>query len=561
MQGDGINNLSVSGDIVDNGSVWFALNGSDGTYSGNISGDGNVFVSSDAGGTLTFGGTITCDAFTVSGAPLVVLADAVVSVESLENNGTLDVGDDGSSSGSAGYSVLSTSDLLDNAGTVDIANGSLTSCGALNNSNTGTINITCNGSSIYSDLDNEGTLYNFGIIETACGESSYCGTAELDNGGTLANYNQIYVAYGGSPWYGATMVNYAAVTNDGMINVQSGGFLLINDPSATLTNEHGGSLYVESGGSFYVASGSLVNAAAPNNGTVEVNGGGLLQVGPGTINGTVAGDIDNEGSVVFYLTSSGETCSANFSGSGSLTLWPCEGNPTLTLSGDNSGLAGQTFVDGGMLEALSPAALPGFGSWSGVSVGSTLAVAAGGAGEWQAADIATLLDNASFGYCAVLGINVASGSFLYPSSITDSNSGSMGIAKLGCGTLVFDGSNSYSGGTTVYAGTLEAETTAALGGDANFGNLTVDTGATLAVAVGGAGEWNSAAHRRHRRAARKCDIQYRRVAGHRHHRRPERLQLQPSNRRRQRRLFGPGETRSRHADPRRVQHLQRRHVG
>ena len=69
-------------------------------------------------------------------------------------------------------------------------------------------------------------------------------------------------------------------------------------------------------------------------------------------------------------------------------------------------------------------------------------------------------------------------------------------AKLGGGLLTLappSGSpNTYSGDTTVTAGTLEAESTAALPGyAASPAKVTVQPAATLAVAVGGQNEWNA----------------------------------------------------------------------
>ena len=71
------------------------------------------------------------------------------------------------------------------------------------------------------------------------------------------------------------------------------------------------------------------------------------------------------------------------------------------------------------------------------------------------------------------------------------NSVNGSLAKLGAGTLILAGSNTYSGGTTVNAGVLELATTAALPGyPASLSNVSVAGGATLAVPVGGAGDWN-----------------------------------------------------------------------
>ena len=74
--------------------------------------------------------------------------------------------------------------------------------------------------------------------------------------------------------------------------------------------------------------------------------------------------------------------------------------------------------------------------------------------------------------------------------------GSSGLTKAGAGTLTLSGANTYTGTTTVSAGTLQLATQTALynGTTANWtaSNITVNTGAALALNVGGAGEFISA---------------------------------------------------------------------
>ena len=61
----------------------------------------------------------------------------------------------------------------------------------------------------------------------------------------------------------------------------------------------------------------------------------------------------------------------------------------------------------------------------------------------------------------------------------------------GPGTLTLSGSNTYSGGTDVEAGTLDAASPGALPGYNVSGQVAVQSGATLAVCVGGGSDWNS----------------------------------------------------------------------
>ncbi len=86
-------------------------------------------------------------------------------------------------------------------------------------------------------------------------------------------------------------------------------------------------------------------------------------------------------------------------------------------------------------------------------------------------------------------IDVPAGeNYTYSSAI----SGSVGLVKLGAGTLTLTGANDYTGGTTVAEGTLEAAAPGALpeygmAGGAASGGVSVESGAMLALDVGGSG--------------------------------------------------------------------------
>ena len=80
----------------------------------------------------------------------------------------------------------------------------------------------------------------------------------------------------------------------------------------------------------------------------------------------------------------------------------------------------------------------------------------------------------------------------FSGTIQDGSPGSQTALTLnGNGTQVLAGTNTYSGPTTITAGTLQAATTAALPNYNNSGYISVGPGAMLAVNAGGPGEWNS----------------------------------------------------------------------
>ena len=154
---------------------------------------------------------------------------------------------------------------------------------------------------------------------------------------------------------------------------------------------------------------------------------GTLQVGNGGSGATIgftSGVLDN-GSLMFNHNDV-QTLSAAISGEGSLTQ---TGTGSLTLSGSNT-YGGNTTISAG-----------------------TLQVGNGGSGEFLGSPLVALSKSAAVAFNTF-------DSLVYSGSIT--GAGSLTQAGSGCVTLA--GSNSYSGQTTISAGTLQVLSGAALGG-------------------------------------------------------------------------------------------------
>lgn len=191
-------------------------------------------------------------------------------------------------------------------------------------------------------------------------------------------------------------------------------------------------------GTVTISSGTTVSA---NNLTFNTAG---CAVAGGSLSFLASGGIINTGAGI------DATIASTITGSNPLRK---NGDGTLHLTGAND-YSGSTFVNAGVLQAKSDGAIPGYNTAGRVVVqsGGTLAVNAGGTGEWGVANIQALLSNAAFNSGSVLGIdttNAATG-FTYGNAIT----GSVGISKLGTGTLTLTGANNYTGVTTINAGTL-----------------------------------------------------------------------------------------------------------
>jgi autotransporter-associated beta strand protein len=232
----------------------------------------------------------------------------------------------------------------------------------------------------------------------------------------------------------------------------------------------------------YTLSGSgTLHLAGHNGTTAEIN---TFAASPLIANPV---SLDSPTNITITYSTDTATLSGSITGSGSLNKL---GVGTVLLTATNS-YTGATSVTAGALETVNAAALPGYSTAGKVSVlsGGTLVANAGGMTEWTGGDLDLLKAKASFATGSFLGIDTtnAAGQFSYASSI----SGASGLEKQGANTLYLSGTNTYSGGTVVNAGVLEASAPAALPGYSTPGKITVNSGGTLAVATG-TGLWSSA---------------------------------------------------------------------
>ena len=140
---------------------------------------------------------------------------------------------------------------------------------------------------------------------------------------------------------------------------------------------------------------------------------GTLQLGNGGTTGSITGDVNDDGSLVFDR-SDNVSFGGIVSGSGSLTQ---AGTGTLTLTGNDTYTGGTTISAG------------------------TLQLGNGGTAGWVAGDV---VDN---------------GSLVFDRSDDESFSGTVSgggsLTQAGTGALTLTGSNTYTGGTTISAGTLQ----------------------------------------------------------------------------------------------------------
>jgi len=168
---------------------------------------------------------------------------------------------------------------------------------------------------------------------------------------------------------------------------------------------------------------------------VTVQAGTQLHIGTGAASGTVAGDITDNGAVVFNR-SDALSYAGVISGTGSVTK---NGAGTLTLTANNT-YTGATIINEGVLAFSNPGNLGTLGN-------------------------PIVFNGGTLRYLAPSSFIARSVSLLAGGGSIDTNgfsveyrgvaSGTGALTKIGAGTLSLTGNNTYTGGTTINGGTLQ----------------------------------------------------------------------------------------------------------
>jgi len=239
-------------------------------------------------------------------------------------------------------------------------------------------------------------------------------------------------------------------------------------------------------GSLTLSSAALILNSDLNVQTTSGSTGSLTK--PGGALGFITSNNHN-----IYFTGSGTgkfNLSQNFTGTGSVTQ---SSGGTLTLGGTINSYSGGTILNSGTLNINSASA-----------IGTGAFTISGGVIDNASAAAITLSNNnaqnwnGDFTFIGTQGLNLGTGAVTMNASrivtvsgnvltvggsIGDGGSG-FSLTKNGAGTLVLSAANTYSGGTTVNAGTLNINTDAALGaapGSATAAAIILN-GGTLQVA-------------------------------------------------------------------------------
>jgi len=285
-----------------------------------------------------------------------------------------------------------------------------------------------------------GTLILTGANTYTGGTTISAGTLQIGSGSTTGSI-------GGNVTNNATLVfnRSDSVTFAGIV---SGTGSLTQSGTGTLTLT-GANTYT--GGT--TLTGGLINFTALNNlgtGNFTINGGGL-QWGAGTVLdvsarlnplGTLGGTFDTNGNAV--------TLASVISGPGALTK---SGVGTLTLTGANTYTGGTTVAVGTLSLGSNTAA--GIGTIT--TTGSVIDYANGIA-----------VANAIVINSNMTQLQTLAGVSATQSGVISETGGARPLEKIGAGTLILTGANTYTGGTTISAGTLQigsGSTTGSIGGN------------------------------------------------------------------------------------------------
>ncbi len=518
-----IGSLAGAGTVTNGGAATRTLTtGGDNTstaFSGAIQNGaaGLTTLTKDGAGTFTLSGNNTYTGTTTVGA------------------GALQIGNGGTTGSIAGLSIIDSAALVFNRADALTYGGVISGVGTVTQAGTGTTTFT--GTNTYTGA----TTISSGTLQIGNGGAtgSIAGLSIVDNGALVFNRSGVAVTYGGvvsgtgtltqagtdalvlsgaNTYTGATTVSagtlQAGATNafapSSAYTVASGAILALNNfdemigslaGAGTVTNGAAAARTLTTGGdnTSTAFSGVIQNGAAGSTnltkagtGTFTLSGNntytgattisaGALQIGNGGTTGSVAGNIVDNGALIFNR-SDALTYATAISGSGTLTKI---GSNTLTLTGNNT-YAGATTITAGTLQI-------GSGGTSGSILGDVLDNGAlvfnrsdaltyggdiSGAGSLTKSGAGTLAltrDSTYAGATTIsagtleLGNGGTSGSIV--GNVIDNGvlainrsdavtlggviSGTGTLTKSGAGTVVLTGENTYGGGTTISAGTLQ----------------------------------------------------------------------------------------------------------
>jgi len=429
--GNGGTTGSIQGDVTVEGTLTFDRS-DDTTFGGNIDGAGGFVVKRGAGSLILTGnnsydggtdireGTLVIGSATALGDPFGVIS--FLGVSTLSTTGD--------------YVIANAVDIRRDA-TIDTAGHTLELSGDVGGTNH-SLTKTGAGTLILSNGFNSGwgggTVINQGTLQLGA-DDALGGDVEIASGAFL-DLNGFSVNFG----IGLTGAGTGTVTN----SANTASTLTLAAPAPETFNgvidDGNGGINVQIDGDV-----TFTGANSYTGGTFICNCS-TLRIGDGGTTGSILGDVDTEGTLIFNR-SDAYTFSGVISDGGFGGIVEQRGPGTLTLDAANS-YTGGTLLTAGTLAVGNNDAL-GSGDLT-IAPGATLTFAPGGG--------FVLANNILADHDATLGnsiVSVADGDTnVLSGNISDGLNPGI-IEKTGGGTLILGGSNSYTGGTVIKAGTLQ----------------------------------------------------------------------------------------------------------
>jgi autotransporter-associated beta strand protein len=360
--------------------------------------------------------------------------------------------------------------------TLDAAGTIASSAGVVNNAT-----FAIQGNKTIGYLSGTGSTTLGANTLTVTDTGTYSGVASGTGGLTINGTGKTLTLTGANTYTGATTISAGTlqIGNNGTTGslstssaITNNGTLSFNRINAVTQGTHFASVISGSGGVTQAGSGTLTLSGANTyagvtsitRGTLTLNATGTIASSSGVSN---AGTFTIQGNkTIGYLSGAGSTQLGNntltvtgtgtysgvMSGTGGLTLNGA--GKTLTLQGANT-YSGTTSLTAGTLAlgnnlALQNSTLDTSGSGVINATGFTTPTFGGLTGSKNLASVITT------GYGSITGITLNPGSGVtdtYSGVIADGAAG-MTLTKTGAGVQTLSGANTYTGATTVHAGTL-----------------------------------------------------------------------------------------------------------
>ncbi|WP_194847478.1 autotransporter-associated beta strand repeat-containing protein [Candidatus Neptunochlamydia vexilliferae] len=562
-------NLNIgSGSIVNNSGGTLTLGGAVNGTSLNLTGTGTVLLSGTTNAPLisVISGTLETNkpsnlqevSILLNGGTLLITEDAAFSanISAVTNPSSIDVSP-GKTASFFGFASNTTTITKLGDGTLSLSTGGFTnpfiiSGGTLAGdstsmsfdiTNNSTVNFSGLGGAYSNTLSGTGNVIVSSAEEvTFSGTNTYSGGTTVESGGSLRVSSDGNFGTGALTLDGGTLHTTTGFTSakgvtlagsGGTFNTEMGTLILpgvVTGPGSLIktgagevalnnsSNDYSGGTIINQG---IIATGANERLGAPSGGvtlnggnlettgtfttarTLTMTGNGILSVDGGTTltwNGTVSGSgqirkIGN-GNLVLGADNSGFSGGINFFvGTTSVSTTNNLGDGTGAFLFNNSALLETT----GVVNVINPITLTGNGGFDTGAI-TTVSGNITGPGTLLKQGADTLILSGSNSYTggitlsagtiegttsSILG-NIANSGTLTFNQNSDSEyagltSGSGSLTKTGTGTVILSGANTYTGGTTVSTGTLSISSNANLGD--NSGGLTLD-GGTLTTTAG-----------------------------------------------------------------------------